>query len=268
MAKTNTDFKNEIANILNTNGYTIQNYYMENEIGAIATKEYETAVGKKEAQIVLTLHDSSHKISLDYHSERNIYCAELIPTNSTSSQLENIIKDFIKNSDELINKSYARGLYLNDIRRANLENLNNHVVQFFDNQGKLHEGMIVNSVKDENTRDELVYFYEIETAQGRFCDIPEGDIERVIYQSPEELKIHEMISSIKNSVSADEYNLLSKEQYNSKLHQPISDEIALNKKYLEFLTLESNTLLAKKEQVDKENSNEEDLTYEQESLKI
>ena len=243
--KSSEEFKNRIAEILKLNGYKIQEYFIRNEIGAIATKEYETFVGKKESQVMLTLNNPNleinHRISLVYHSERDIYSSELIPVNCTDSQLENIIKKFVVNSEELINKSYARSIYLNEVRRSNLENMNNYIVQFLDNKnGSLQEGIVIKSELDKSISGNSMFYYAIETKEKRHDDVPEGDISRIIYQNQEELNIHELIYSIKK-VNPN-YKIITAEELNLKFSKKLEDPNELTNKYIEFLKLELKSI--------------------------
>lgn len=109
--------KNIIANILSQNGYIIQNSYINDDIGAIATKKYKTINGENEAHIYLSNGDEYNRtLSLNYHSAGKVYCADLIKKDSKKEDIENIVKDFIKNSEIAIDNSYSRRIYLNNVK--------------------------------------------------------------------------------------------------------------------------------------------------------
>ena len=128
------------------------------------------------------------------------------------------------------------------------KNLNNNVVQFYDGNGNLQEGVVVKTELDENIRNEIKHFYEIETKEQNFKDICEDDILKVLHNNVYELEIENLIKKIKEINP--EYKLLSKEELNSKRPKAIDNEDTLNLKYVEFLEMELNTAIKKSSKIE------------------
>lgn len=78
---------------------------------AIATKEYKTAVGIKLAMAyLLPAGPDEYRLSGDYQSQgRNILerFSVYIPRKYTAVELENLVKEFAKDVDEVVAESYA-----------------------------------------------------------------------------------------------------------------------------------------------------------------
>lgn len=95
-------------------GWRVQKY----PEGMVALREFDTAVGPKEAQIRINPASGerpSRWVQPSYWSEgRNVLstCSMYLPLEADKAQTQEMIKDCLTQMQHRIDTSYARGLYL------------------------------------------------------------------------------------------------------------------------------------------------------------
>lgn len=108
--------KETVARFMTGEGWTRVDDLSFDATAAIATKEYETAVGMKQAIAYFTSSsDNVEKLTVDYQSEgRNIAALKLfdVQPGATVEDIQFGVKKFCKATDNAVDKSYARRLFL------------------------------------------------------------------------------------------------------------------------------------------------------------
>lgn len=98
--------KKIILPILTENGFELTNY--DEVFDCIATKEYNTPLGLKEAQVYLSKGDEYNRtISCTYFSTRELRTASLIPVDADNEKIVSIINEFVLEAHKMIDESFS-----------------------------------------------------------------------------------------------------------------------------------------------------------------
>lgn len=98
--------KKIILPILTENGFEPTN--LDEVFDGIATKEYNTPLGLKEAQVYLSKGDEYNRtISCTYFSTRELRTATLIPVNASEEEIVNIVNEFVLDAHKMIDESFS-----------------------------------------------------------------------------------------------------------------------------------------------------------------